>query len=810
MLREILPHFEHRIFLTATPHNGYTQSFSGLLELLDPVRFQQKIVLTDEDQAQVHAVMVRRLKSELNARTTIPEFPPRHVLARRVEFAHEEERALFGALEEYRNEGTRLAARAGKREAQLARFVFSILTKRLLSSSFAFARTWWRHIAGFEMPEGDFGTAQQAAERTRSEIVDDTERGQREEDAVRQGAAWLRRHQDELRPKADKVGKCLTALGWSLESFSVDKPLEKATPPIDSRWDTLWSWLEEYLLLDGSVRKDERAIIFTEYRDTLDYLRWRLAAKGLKEPSVQQLSGDTSAIQRDLIKRQFNDPEAPLRLLVATDAASEGLNFQRSCRYIFHQDIPWNPMRLEQRNGRVDRHGQRRETFVFHFTSEQQADLRFLGHVAAKVEQVREDLGSVGQVIDASVEENFTRHAVGIEEFNQRLDVFKEAAKSAVSGRDAGTEEQYEQAYQAFRAAEIELDLTPERMARVLDLSLQHGQGALQAEECSGGPQTYRLRSWPATWEKLIDETVRVQKGPSASSLPRLVFDPSYFEDIVDGRRVFTPRPNDAQLIRLGHPLMRRAVSHFRRRLWEADWDRWTLVGSSLPHGTDAILVLHALVTATNDLRELLQESVVSWPFVVRGPQLAPAIDDLWSAVRHQPTWALVGEELTQWRERLVDLWLDHEDVLKARLADEQSSLEAHLRAALPEALEQASKQERDAYERRLAELDTEKSPKLLEKLRRQLSKAEEEAIQRTFDPDENLARRQRFQNLQTELEAAEFELQHSHLVLLKGRLTSDRDRLLTHLLPRRYTLARVDVQPVGVEYRVRASREGA
>jgi hypothetical protein len=238
-------------------------------------------------------------------------------------------------------------------------------------------------------------------------------------------------------------------------------------------------------------------------------------------------------------------------------------------------------------------------------------------------------------------------------------------------------------------------------------------------------------------------------------------------------------------------------------------WTGWTLAGSALPHGTDAILVLHALVTATNDLRELLQESVVSWPFVVRGPHLVPAIDGLWSAVRHQPTWALVGEELAQWRERLADLWLDHEDVLKARLADEQSSLEAHLRAALPEALEQASKQEREAYERRLAELDTEKSPKLIEKLRKELAAAEEKVVQRSFDPEINQAHQERYQALQTRLEEAEFERQHSHLALLKDRLIRDRDRLLNHLLPRRYTLARVDVQPIGVEYRVRAARPG-
>lgn len=74
MLREVAAHFEHRLFLTATPHNGFTVSFTGLLELLDPVRFQQKTELAEGDHRQVSAVMVRRLKSELNASSPRPLF----------------------------------------------------------------------------------------------------------------------------------------------------------------------------------------------------------------------------------------------------------------------------------------------------------------------------------------------------------------------------------------------------------------------------------------------------------------------------------------------------------------------------------------------------------------------------------------------------------------------------------------------------------------------------------------------------------------------------------------------------------------
>jgi superfamily II DNA/RNA helicase len=93
--------------------------------------------------------------------------------------------------------------------------------------------------------------------------------------------------------------------------------------------------------------------------------------------------------------------------LIATDVASEGLNLQETARLVFHFDIPWNPSRLEQRNGRLDRHGQARDVTVFHFTSEDDADLKFIGKVVQKVHEIRDDLGSMGEVFDAAFERRF-------------------------------------------------------------------------------------------------------------------------------------------------------------------------------------------------------------------------------------------------------------------------------------------------------------------------------------------------------------------------------------------------------------------
>ena len=92
-----------------------------------------------------------------------------------------------------------------------------------------------------------------------------------------------------------------------------------------------------------------------------------------------------------------------MRVLVATDAASEGLNLHRTARYLLHYDCPWNPSRLEQRNGRLDRYGQARDVTVYHFMSDIDQDVRFLAHVIRKADEIREDLGSANEVFDRAV-----------------------------------------------------------------------------------------------------------------------------------------------------------------------------------------------------------------------------------------------------------------------------------------------------------------------------------------------------------------------------------------------------------------------
>ena len=197
------------------------------------------------------------------------------------------------------------------------------------------------------------------------------------------------------------------------------------TPPLtlrpDSKAKRLIDWLNRTLRPNGQWN-NERVLIFTEYRATQKWLHGLLAAAGLAQGErLLTLYGGMDSDERERIKAAFqHDPEAsPVRILLATDAASEGIDLQRNCHRLIHYEIPWNPNRMEQRNGRVDRHGQRApEVLVHHFvgkgfsastaqtrSGDLEGDLEFLMRAVLKVETIREDLGKVGPVIAAQVEE---------------------------------------------------------------------------------------------------------------------------------------------------------------------------------------------------------------------------------------------------------------------------------------------------------------------------------------------------------------------------------------------------------------------
>jgi len=191
MLGVIAPMFEHRLFLTATPHNGYTQSFSGLLERLDPVRFSRSDELSPSERGRIEEVLVRRLKREINAQASPPRFAERTPEAVPLKLTAAE-RELMDACQHFRAKVKAFTRARGRAHRQAGSFAVEVLAKRLLSCPVTFADSWHRYQQGASEAEADAADVQAAERAARDELDDDREAESRLSHAAVTVGAWLR------------------------------------------------------------------------------------------------------------------------------------------------------------------------------------------------------------------------------------------------------------------------------------------------------------------------------------------------------------------------------------------------------------------------------------------------------------------------------------------------------------------------------------------------------------------------------------------------------------------------------------------
>jgi superfamily II DNA or RNA helicase len=791
MLGHVAPHFEHRLFLTATPHNGYTRSFSGLLELLDPVRFTRTSELSQAERARVADVVVRRLKREINERVRPAPFADRRVDTLTVRLS-DDERALAAATQELRTRVRALIA-ARQRGDQLAgAFAVEVLNKRLLSCPLAFADSWWRYEAG--ITGGDTSASIADVQAARRAVTDDTDDDREAEGRAAHAAstigAWLRPFAAALSPHREAISQALERLG-------LKRDLDAATVPRrDGRWDALTGWIDDHLLENGAWRPDERLVLFTEYKTTLDHLVSRLRARHGEE-RVLQLYGGMDDTDREQVKAAFNDPESAVRILVATDAASEGLNLQETARYLIHQDIPWNPARLEQRNGRLDRYGQARDVTVWHFTSDDDADLAFMAHVAAKVEAIREDLGSTGEVFDAAVQRRLVE-GEDAGEVESQLD----AAIEATRGRARFAAESTTSTEDRLGTLRAELDLDPDTLRATLETALGVGVGLPRFEPADVRGWTRLVHPLSPRWQELIDDTLRIG-GPASGlgALPRMAFDPKSFVDTASGHPVFR-QPPDARLLHLGHPLYHRALALLGRERFPSGEVRascWTVRSGDVPPGADALLLVTVEEIAVNELRETFHH----W---VRTHRLPVRDGDLGSELEHVPARELRvdpsvhGETDADEREASA-IWDEVEHAVARFLRERATRLHADLEVELAERGGLAIQEERNRYESRLREVSRALTESSLARLEREIEELEQRARQSVLFDE---LRRDRERLLQAKEE--ELDRRRRHYEELREQLVRERDRTLQRVLPLRHRLrdaGSVRILPVTVEIRL-------
>ncbi|MDZ4799926.1 MAG: DISARM system SNF2-like helicase DrmD [Bryobacteraceae bacterium] len=420
-VRDLAQRFEHRIFLSATPHNGHSNSFSSLLALLDNQRFTPGVPVTPK---QTEPILVRRLKEDL--RKIRGGFPERRVQQIDISGLQTDspELTLFQLLDDYAElRAQRLSSESGKVQAA-AGLIISGLQQRLLSSVNAFARTLavhrrsvekqWATAAPAPTPRAETIPLNLSAPGSDDDRATLDEQQSHAEDDARVEAASAASAGSST-PPPDHLAR-ERALLSQLQSVA-----EQSRMVPDARVLWLAAWLRANCLEpDGRTWKNRRVLIFTEWEDTLTYLKAQIQhIIGDTEAAAERLAvyrGFTSCNDRERLRDAFNAPpdEHPLRILIATDAAREGLNLQAHCNHLFHFDVPWNPGRLEQRNGRIDRKLQPEPVVYCHYFVYTQRDHdRVLKAIVDKTARIRAELGSVTQVIEPRLEKILSRGIPG-------------------------------------------------------------------------------------------------------------------------------------------------------------------------------------------------------------------------------------------------------------------------------------------------------------------------------------------------------------------------------------------------------------
>ena len=716
-IREIAKHFQHRLFLSATPHNGYRESWTALLEMLDEQRFARG---AEPDPKQLAMAMVRRLKSEIpDYPDGTPRFPKRKLHAIEVDYP-ESEYEVHALLAQYGK--LRKEKASDKRGEVASAFVHKLLKKRLFSSPFAFLGTLQEHLKTLKgdrkkTSKVEFDLLQKRLVRAEEEEFD-TERDWEEatSDAIETAGSVM----DALSKDESEVLQQMTK--WA----------EKSTDRPDAKASRLIQWLKETLCPNGQWN-NRRVIIFTEYRDTQNWLVERLAVEGLVgQGRLEMLYGGMDPKKRKSIIDHFQKPpdRTDVRILLATECAGEGIDLQKHCDQMIHYEIPWNPNRLEQRNGRIDRRGQPSPVVdIHHFVAkgyqqasgsgekshELEADLEFLMRAAEKVETIRQDLGSVGPVIAQQVEEAMLgdRRTLKTEQAEEEA---KKVAKRVPYDRDVAQRIEKMQALLAETRDTLNLDAKTLEQTVHIGLELA-GKEPLTPVDPDGSIDvgSYEL-FWMPNFEGSWAECREGLRDPVYETIRPITFDHEAAQEIPD-----------VVLVHLNHPLVQTCLRRLRAEIWRKDERRGMhrITARSVPGDQIEGLgyIVHSRMMVVGGARYRLHEEVIMAGGTRR--------DGNWK----QFTQGEMESLLKSASQQLPDA-SSHEGLLAA-FDDSTSLLETAVRARVKAREESVARQLKERAEQEAAEI-AERMTELESSIREQLNASpQEQLLFKEMEPEE-------------------------------------------------------------------------
>lgn len=389
------------LLMTATPHNGKDEDFRLFMSLLDADRIagdSRSDGKTDAQSGPIASGLMRRMiKEELRDFDGAPLFPPRKAATVRYELSPLEMRLYESVTRYVREEMNRAEKLLGNnRRRNNIGFALQILQRRLASSPAAIHESLKRRLHRLRERHA-LGDAWQTSDADAEEADDDPE--------------------DELGVVEERIVDEATAASnvaeLGAEISSLERLEELARAVRDSREDAKWRELDKLLDLpemhdgEGDIRR--KLVIFTESRDTLQYLADRIRDRTGEAESVAVIHGGVAwGARRDAIAAFNNDPQT--RFLIANDAAGEGVNLQRGAHLMVNYDLPWNPNRLEQRFGRIHRIGQKETCHLWNLVAHQTREGAVYARLLDKLESARASLqGKVYDVLGDLFEERSLR-----------------------------------------------------------------------------------------------------------------------------------------------------------------------------------------------------------------------------------------------------------------------------------------------------------------------------------------------------------------------------------------------------------------
>jgi SNF2 family DNA or RNA helicase len=391
------------LLLTATPHSGNPEHFFNLLNLLDSFMFAEPESLDRTDaRERVDRVMIRRGKEtiyEVNENgELVKKFKEREPHSQEIEFSKDEQR-LYDAVSDYTGSNWALLDR--KRnisavELNMGRFLLTLVQKRMVSSLAALRETLARRINSIVEARtvSKLGTNGNLRSSEIKRLLKDYNRSELMEDEDRELVERYIETRQVQSMYAERTNEIKTLRGL----------LADADQLIQGGKDSKLDWLTEFLRKLFAQDPSEKVIVFTEYRDTLDYIKSHLEKQWFASDSIVVIHGGMDLGETEseegsklFAERRFNEPDT--RVLLATDAASEGLNLQRHCHILINYELPWNPNRLEQRIGRIHRYGQRRTSQIHNLMIKDSKEAEIFKRLQERIDKIREHLGSMAEVL---------------------------------------------------------------------------------------------------------------------------------------------------------------------------------------------------------------------------------------------------------------------------------------------------------------------------------------------------------------------------------------------------------------------------